>query len=187
VAIYFLVSVTHAANLDIVVACYKAIKDPQGQKQCKSLLVLVKAVVSVLATLILVIELCEWLLHLNSSVRAIIHCDVQDGAFMTTRYITWLRTKKAEKRRTRIAERDEAFAMFHKRFSTGASSAKQGLLDEPEDNHLEEDLADREFDPYEPYGRTPSPIRSSVTFMNDGEVKEEEEEHKNLITPETRV
>ena len=76
---------------------------------------------------------------------------------MTTRYVTWLRTKKAEKRQSRIMERDNAFAMFHKRFSTGASSAKQGLLEEQPVEEHEEREEDREFDPYELYNPSPSP------------------------------
>lgn len=104
---------------------------------------------------------------------------------MSTRYITWLRTKKAEKRRTRIAERDEAYSMFHKRFSSGAPSAKQSLLDEHE-YQVEENTVNREFDPYEPYGRTPSPLRSSITFLNDGEIREESENNL-LMTPAARV
>jgi hypothetical protein len=92
VGIYVLWVVNHTADVDISVACHKAIKDPGAQNDCAKLLNSFRGVADGLIAFILVIELCMLKISYLYPCRSLLW--FTDGMLIVTRYMRQLKKDK---------------------------------------------------------------------------------------------
>ena len=97
VAGYLLVVIVHATRADTKALCQNAISNTQGQDQCSTVFNAIRGAYAALASLILVIELCESFPHPIPPT----YSSVIDGAIVATRYVYQVRAEKREARTPR--------------------------------------------------------------------------------------
>jgi hypothetical protein len=168
VAIWFLVVVTQTAD-----SATKHLCDPSvagdAQTQCDQLFSFGSAVYIVLASLVLLIELCEWPPFIDSS-AALPNGLFQDGTLIVTRYVWQLSNEKSNKRQTRRGIED-AFKLEAARARYTALASSHELT--PMGSPMYDDHSYTEYDPYKEASLPPPipPVQSPQrfrTFMDQG-------------------
>jgi hypothetical protein len=107
VAAYLLFIILHATRTDTVALCQHAIKNAQAQGQCGSLFTAIRGLYAGLASIVLLVELCESstlsrrdapLIPVPLMLPSTLNKPKPDGAIIATRYVYQLRGEKREAR-----------------------------------------------------------------------------------------